>query len=108
MVYWGIIARTLGAGTSSFPACVLVPFTDMKGLDAITATRPCPEPFNKMIETGSAYGIGIITIASYRRACEMGWASAPTNEFQEAVWDEIHQLPTEPIKIKPEAKKVTE
>ena len=107
-VYWGIIARTLGAGTSSFPGCVLVPFTDMKGLDAIAATRPCPEPFNKMIETGEVYGIGIITIASYRRACEVGWAPAPTNDVQKAIWEEVHRLPTEPIKIKPETKKVKE
>ena len=98
-VYWGIIARTLGAGVSSYPGCVLVPFTDMKGLDAITATRPCPEPFNKMIDTGKAYGIGIITITTYRTACQQGWAQAPTNDVQKAIWNEVHQLPTKPLKI---------
>ena len=98
-VYWGIIARTLGAGTSSYPGCVIVPFSDMKGLDAIRATRPCPEPFNKMIDTANAYGIKIITITSYREACQQGWAAAPTNDIQKAVWERVHAIPDKPLKI---------
>lgn len=105
-VYWGIIARTLGAGTSSFPGCVLVPFTNMNELDAIAAIRPCPEPFNKMIDTGKSYGINTITISTYRGACQQGWAPQPANELQKKIWDEVHQLPTSPIKIAPESKKV--
>ena len=45
---------------------------------------------------------------SYKKACEEGWATAPTNEFQKAIWDKVHAMPTEPIKIKPETKKVKE
>jgi len=104
-VYWGIIARTLGAGTSSFPGCVLVPFTDMKELDAIKATRPCPEPFNKMIDTGATYGIGIITITTYRTACQQGWAASPTNDIQRTIWNEVRKLPEKPIKIEFDPKK---
>ena len=44
----------------------------------------------------------------YLRACHEGWAPAPTNEYQKVIWDKIHALPTAPIKIKPETKKVTE
>ncbi len=44
----------------------------------------------------------------YKRAVEEGWAPAPTNEFQKAVWDKVHAMPTEPLKIKPETKKVKE
>lgn len=47
-------------------------------------------------------------IVPYKRACEEGWAPAPTNDVQKAIWDKIHQLPTEPMKIKPETKKVKE
>ena len=42
----------------------------------------------------------------YRRAVQEGWARPPTNDVQKAIWDEIHSLPSEPIKIKPETKKV--
>ena len=44
-------------------------------------------------------------VSTYKKACEEGWAPNPTNEFQKAIWDKVHELPTEPIKIKPEEKK---
>jgi hypothetical protein len=43
--------------------------------------------------------------ATYLKACEEGWAPAPTNDVQKAIWDKVHAMPTEPIKIKPETKK---
>lgn len=45
---------------------------------------------------------------TYKKACQEGWAPAPTNEFQKAIWDKVHALPTNPIKIKPETKPVKE
>ena len=88
-VLWCAVARTLGAGYSSHPGCVLTPFSTLRGLDAVAATRPCPEPFNKMVDTGARYGIRPLAVASYRTACEEGWAPAPTNDVQRAVWDEV-------------------
>ena len=41
----------------------------------------------------------------YTRACQEGWAPQPTNEYQKAIWDKVHALPTEPIRIKPETTK---
>ena len=43
--------------------------------------------------------------STYLKACEEGWAPAPTNDVQKAIWDKVHAMPTEPIKIKPEEKK---
>ena len=45
---------------------------------------------------------------TYRTACEEGWAPAPTNEVQRAIWEKVHALPTEPIRIRPETRKVAE
>lgn len=42
---------------------------------------------------------------TYRKACEEGWAPAPTNDVQKAIWEKVHAMPTEPLKIKPETKK---
>ena len=36
---------------------------------------------------------------TYRQACSEGWAPAPTNDIQKAIWDKVHELPTKPIKI---------
>ena len=43
--------------------------------------------------------------ATYLKACEEGWAPAPTNDVQKAIWEKVHAMPTEPLKIKPETKK---
>ena len=42
---------------------------------------------------------------TYKRACKEGWAPAPTNDFQRAVWEKIKaeqgEKPTNPIRILP-------
>ena len=105
---WCSVARALGAGYSCYKPCVLTPFKSLNELDTSIYPQLCPEPINKMIDTGKAYGIHTITIASYRTACQQGWAAQPTNAVQKAIWDEVHAMPSAPIKIKPETKKVRE
>lgn len=102
---WCAVARTLGAGYSSYKPCVLVPFAGLPALDRNTATKPCPEPFNKMIDTGAEYGIKTISIASYRDACHKGWAPPPKDDVQQKIWDEIHAIPANPMKIEFDPKK---
>ena len=53
-----------------------------------------------------SYGVMPWIETTYKKACQEGWAPAPTNDIQKAIWDKVHQLPSEPIKIKPEVKKV--
>lgn len=43
---------------------------------------------------------------TYMKACQEGWAAQPTNDVQKAIWKKVHELPTAPIKIAPEARKV--
>ena len=50
-------------------------------------------------------GVRPALMSTYKKACREGWAPNPTNEYQKAIWDEVHAVPTEPIKIKPEEKK---
>ncbi len=50
-------------------------------------------------------GVTPTIIAHYRKAVQEGWAPSPTNDYQKAIWDKVHAMPTEPIKIKPEEKK---
>ena len=42
---------------------------------------------------------------SYRKACEEGWAHNPTNNIQEAIWNEVHAAPKNPMKIEFDPKK---
>ena len=60
------------------------------------------EAMKKYLESA---GVTPMRRTVYRKACEEGWAPAPTNDVQKAIWDKVHAMPTEPIKIKPETKK---
>ena len=54
--------------------------------------------------------IGVVPVQrlTYLKAVQDGWAPAPTNEYQKAIWDKVHEMPSAPIKIKPETKKVAD
>ena len=44
-------------------------------------------------------------MTTYKKACQEGWAPAPTNEFQKAIWDKVHAVPATPMKIEFDPKK---
>ena len=50
-------------------------------------------------------GVKPSILVPYRRACEEGWAPAPTNEYQKAIWDKVHAAPKNPMKIEFDPKK---
>ena len=93
------------------------PVTQFKGnIFTIAKARDldhCPEmiPIDTMQRTAFRLkDLGVMPSykTTYRKACVDGWAPAPTNEYQKAIWDKVHAMPTAPIKIKPETKKVQE
>ena len=47
----------------------------------------------------AGYGIKPWTITTYRKACREGWAPQPTNELQKTVWDDVHAIPANPLKV---------
>ena len=104
-VYWHATVRALGGGYAAVKPSVMTPFNDLKSLDAISTTKLSPDVVNMLINTGALYGITTITIASYRTACRNGWAPAPTNDVQKAIWDEVHAIPAQPMKIEFDPKK---
>lgn len=58
-----------------------------------------------MVEHLRNKGVTQERLVAYRKACMEGWAAQPTNEYQKAVWDKVHTLPSKPIKIKYDPKK---
>ena len=50
-------------------------------------------------------GVTPLRIATYRQACREGWAPAPTNDVQKAIWDKVHAIPKSPMKIEFDPKK---
>jgi hypothetical protein len=53
----------------------------------------------------AAMGVTPTLVAHYRQACKQGWAPAPTNDVQRAIWNKVHELPSDPIKIKYDPKR---
>ena len=102
---WRSLAIALGASDTMYRPCLLSPTHSLADLDANVSMVVCPEPFPKIMDNAEALGICRVRQTSYRKACYEGWAPAPTNDYQKAIWDMVHALPTEPMKIKPEEKK---
>ncbi len=44
-------------------------------------------------------------MTTYKKACQEGWAPAPTNDVQKAIWDKVHAVPATPMKIEFDPKK---
>ena len=92
-------ALLAGGANSQFEmaltGCVVKP----EGLDEF-ASDDIPFDVMRRIESYMrGYGIVPYRLSSYRKACQEGWAPAPTNDVQKAIWDEVHSLPAKPIKI---------
>jgi len=86
---WRAFGYLMGAANSAFPQCVMKPVTSPTDLDALTAKAICPEPFAKILNHAQKLGMRTVRTTSYRKAVEEGWAPAPTNDFQRAIWNEL-------------------
>ena len=95
-----------GGGSSQFPGNMMNA-TSLRKLDTTVDSIPVD-----MVGYYQAYlktlGVTVRAVTDYKTACREGWAPAPTNDVQKAIWDKVHEMPSAPIKIKPETKKVSE
>ncbi len=102
---WRSFAHLLGAANSVNPKCVLRPVSSPAGIDGLVATSFCPEPLGKIVQNLIALGVEPAQRRSYRQACREGWAPAPTNDVQRAMWEqaraEKERGPSRPITIPP-------
>ena len=103
--FWRATCMVLGAYVSMQQPCLLTQISGNGDLDKNVCVIPSIEVLPKTKNAAKARGIIPGKLAVYQKACEEGWAPAPTNDVQKAIWEKVHELPTEPIKIKPEEKK---
>ncbi len=103
-------AQLAGASNSSVPeGCVLRPVNSLRDLDALTVDCFCPEPVQRIVEHLETLGVEPFSGTIYRSACMQGWAPAPTNDVQKAIWERVmaekERGPTNPITIPPPSAK---
>jgi len=86
---WRAFGYLMGAANSTYEHCLLKPVFSNADLDALSCSTISPEPFGKFMAQAKKLGIKIIRPTTYRKAVEEGWAPAPTNDIQRAIWDEL-------------------
>ena len=86
---WRAFGYVMGAANSNLEPCLLKPVLSTADLDALIAKSLCPEPFNKILAQAKKLGLKSNRTTTYRKAVEEGWARAPTNDFQRAIWQEL-------------------
>ena len=94
-----------GGTASSYQNPMTYPITNVRQLDLISSPDLPIDVIMRFPDYLRTLGVTPYVQATYRTACRQGWAPQPTNDVQKAIWDEVHAMPTEPIKIKPETKK---
>lgn len=92
---------TLGGYMVSRTACVMDIVYSRDELDANTTMLLSPMRRVGINKAAEKLKIPTLRKTLYSTAVRQGWAPAPTNEAQKAIWDKVHAVPSKPIQIKP-------
>ena len=102
---WRGLIYTIGGGNTYVQQCVMKQVSSLAELDALPSKTACPDAFMRVTESARALGIQPVRRVTYRQACKEGWAPAPTNDVQKAIWEQIHAIPDKPITIEYDPKR---
>ena len=94
-----------GAQNSGYPDALVGCMTKPEDLDRFMDCRLPIDVMNRFAPYLKGYGITPKVYSTYRKACQEGWAPAPTNDVQKAIWEETRKLPEKPLQIKFDPKK---
>ena len=101
-------AYVAGAANSQFSGSVMGPVSGLGDLDGIDTCRLPPDMQARIFNYAEGFGVKPYIQTTYLNACREGWAPAPTNEFQRAIWEKVkadkERGPTNPITIQPPKK----
>jgi len=86
---WRAAGLMMGAGNTGTPQCPFRPVLSPDDLDAFSGFQLAPATLAAVSAYAKAAGLAQSRQTTYRKACEEGWAPAPTNRYQQAIWDEV-------------------
>ena len=89
-----------GATNSRYPKCLVGGITGLDMIDRQSDHRIQADVIQRFRTFMRDFGVTPRRYTAYINAVRQGWAPPPTNDYQKAVWDEVHKLPSNPIKIK--------
>ena len=91
---------TFGGGRSAYDETVMSKVSKGEDLDGLPGTAISAYQVMGIVKNLSDLGVTQFKMTNYRKACQEGWASQPTNDVQRKIWNEVHSPPTKPLKIK--------
>lgn len=94
-----VAIATFGGGVSQYKGSPMQPVFSPADLDKILGEGMAFDSQAAVLKNLKEMGVTQSKMSTYRKACEEGWAAQPTNDYQKAIWKEVHQLPTEPLKL---------
>ena len=86
---WRSLALLCATGSTREDICVMQPVQTLKELDDLKALALSQEYLMRSRMVLPNLGVKPTKRATYRQACEEGWAPAPTNEYQKAIWEKV-------------------
>ena len=102
---WRALGFVAGIGYAPYPNDVMQNVSTVQELDGLEYQVMQPMNFQKMYVALAKVGITRARRVPYRVACREGWAAPPTNDYQKAVWNEVHAIPDKPLTIEFDPKK---
>ena len=100
-----VFALTAGAMCSMNVHSPMQPLTKVEDLDKLLSDNIMRDMIDAIRHNMRSRGITQNTVSSYLKACEQGWAPAPTNDVQRAIWEQVRadkeRGPAKPILILP-------
>lgn len=91
-------AFSFGAGASQFQGNIMSA-CDFEEIDTAELFLPF-DTVQTIQRVAEKRGLKPEIIADYYTACHEGWAPSPETIEEKKIWDEAHEIPTEPIRIK--------
>lgn len=85
---------------SGRPGGVMDPITSLKELDMVLVDQIGLDILPFADKSAEKFGIRKFKRTTYKIACEEGWAPPPKNEFQKAIWNAYHEVPSKGLEIK--------
>lgn len=86
---WRSIGFITGVGFAQQENDVMQPVFSLKDLDEDKYQMIQPMNYGRMAKMMTKFNVSRARRVAYRAAVRQGWAPAPTNDFQKAVWDEV-------------------
>ena len=88
---WRAICFVGGAGYSDSKFSLVQPISSIAELDAIESKGVTMTTIAQFKPFFAKYGVKKGSKTTYRNAVRQGWAPAPTNDVQRAVWNEVRE-----------------